>query len=116
MLKRYSELEPKPRAAIRGGAGRGTVRDYLAVGEMAGVRFVSRVTLEPGASVGVHPHPREEELYVILEGTGTARVDDEGFPVGPGDAFLCKAGHRHGLCNDGPGPLAFLAVLTEAEK
>lgn len=115
MLKRYSDLEPKIRESIRGGTGHGTVRDYIAQGEMVGVHFVSRVTLDPGASVGAHPHPHEEELYVLIEGSGTAQVDEARFPVATGDAFLCRAGHSHGLRNNGPGPLTFLAVLTKAE-
>lgn len=114
MLRRLEKLKETVREGIRGGVGRGLNREYFGPGEMAGVRAVGRVSLEPGASVGRHAHPGEEELYVVLEGSGLGVVDGEAFPVGPGDAFLCKAGHSHGLENPGPGPLVFLAVLVPA--
>lgn len=111
-LRRLAERPPQPRENIRGGKGRAEAVDYFTAGEMAGVQAVSRVTLAAGASVGDHPHPDQEELYLILEGEGEGALDGEAFPVGPGDAFLCRAGHAHGLSNTGGTPLVFLAVLT----
>ena len=112
MIKKFESLPPQMKEKIRGGRGKALVVDYLAAGEMAGVLMASRITLEPGASVGEHPHPETEELYLVLEGEGTGILDGEAFDVGPGDAWLCKAGHTHGLMNDGKEPLAFFAVLT----
>jgi quercetin dioxygenase-like cupin family protein len=112
MIRRKSELAIQTREGIRGGAGKAQLLEYVSPGEMAGVEFVSILTLEPGASIGQHPHPEEEELYLILEGMGTGILDGEAFPVGPGDAFLCKAGHAHGLANGPDSPLTFLAVLS----
>lgn len=114
MIRRKSQIQPETKEAIRGGAGKAAATEYVRPGEMAGVEFVSLLTLEPGAGVGQHPHPEEEELYLVLEGAGTGFLDGEGFPVGPGDAFLCKAGHRHGLKNGPDSPLTFLAVLSQA--
>jgi mannose-6-phosphate isomerase-like protein (cupin superfamily) len=113
-MKRLKRDLPEGRvSAIRGGKGGALRLDYLSPGAMAGVDFVSTVTLEPGASVGEHLHPAEEELYLVLEGEGSGLLDGESFAVGPGDAYLCKAGHTHGLLNSGGGPLMFLAVLTK---
>jgi len=112
MIRRLAEQTPQPRENIRGGKGRAEAVDYLTAGEMAGIQAVSRITLAAGASVGAHPHPTQEELYLILEGEGEGSLDGEAFPVGPGDAFLCRAGHTHGLCNSSAVPLTFLAVLT----
>jgi quercetin dioxygenase-like cupin family protein len=112
MLKRSKELPQVPKEKIRGGSGKALAVDYLAPDEMAGVLAASRITLEPGASVGEHPHPETEELYLVLEGTGTGFLDGEAFEVGPGDAWVCKAGQAHGLQNDPSASLTFLAVLT----
>jgi mannose-6-phosphate isomerase-like protein (cupin superfamily) len=100
---------------IRGGEGKALAVDYLAPDEMAGVLMATRIALEPSASVGEHLHPETEELYLVLEGQGVGFLDGESFDVGPGDAWLCKAGHTHGLTNSGKAPLAFFAVLTRAE-
>jgi quercetin dioxygenase-like cupin family protein len=113
MLKRAKELPQVPKEKIRGGAGKALAVDYLAADEMAGVLAASRITLEPGASIGEHPHPETEELYLVLEGTGTGFLDGEAFDVGPGDAWVCKAGQTHGLQNDPGAPLTFFAVLTQ---
>lgn len=112
MIKHLSRLSVQEKIAIRGGHGKALAVDYLAVGEMAGVLTASRITLEPGASIGEHLHPETEELYLVLDGEGTGFLDDEAFDVGPGDAWLCKAGHTHGLANRNRGPLSFFAVLT----
>ena len=116
MIRRFSEMVPQERENIRGGVGKGAVSDYLRPGEMAGVLASSRVTLAPGASIGAHPHLHEDEFYLVLGGQGFGVLDEESFPVGPGDAFLCRAGHAHGLVNPGPGPLSFFAVLTRAAE
>lgn len=112
MIKKLQGLPSQEKEKIRGGVGRALAVDYLAPEEMAGVLAASRMTLEPGASIGEHPHPETEELYLVLEGTGTGFLDGEAFEVGPGDAWVCKAGQTHGLQNDPRAPLTFLAVLT----
>ncbi|MEW6758383.1 MAG: cupin domain-containing protein [Acidobacteriota bacterium] len=114
-MKRLRRDIPEARVTeIRGGKGGAERLDYLSPGDMAGADFVSVLTLDPGATVGEHLHPAEEELYLVLQGEGSGLLDGETFPVGPGDAFLCKAGHTHGLVNPGPKPLTFLAVLAKA--
>jgi mannose-6-phosphate isomerase-like protein (cupin superfamily) len=115
-IKAFKKLPTQVRDGIRGGSGRAEIRDYLAPGEMAGVLMASRVTLEAGAAIGEHLHSDTEELYVILQGQGRGLLDGESFPVERGDAFLLKAGHTHGLINDGGEPLTFFAVLTRGEE
>jgi mannose-6-phosphate isomerase-like protein (cupin superfamily) len=114
MIKKLESLPAQVKENIRGGIGKALAVDYLRPDEMAGVLMASRITLDPGASVGEHLHPDTEELYLLLEGKGVGFLDGESFEVGPGDAWLCKAGHTHGLANPGTAPLAFFAVLTRA--
>ncbi len=114
MIIRAKSITPERRDNIRGGRGGGVGRAYLRAGQMAGVGFVTEMTLDPGAEVGLHLHEQEEELYVVLEGEGTGQLDEQRFAVGPGDAWLCKAGHRHGVVASARAPLVFLAVLAPA--
>ena len=116
MIRKLEDLPEQVREGIRGGRGQALAVDYLAHGEMAGIAMASRITLEPGASIGDHVHPDTEELYLVLDGSGTGRLDGESFPVSPGDAWVCTRGHAHGLVNGGPDPLVFFAVLTEASE
>jgi mannose-6-phosphate isomerase-like protein (cupin superfamily) len=116
MIRRQGERVEERKLHIRGGLGAGCSVELLANGEMSGVLSLGRTTLEPGASIGEHPHPNTEDLYLILEGRGTGVLDGERFPVGPGDLFLVKAGGNHGLINDSDGPLTFLGVLTRSPE
>jgi mannose-6-phosphate isomerase-like protein (cupin superfamily) len=116
MIRRLAELVMEPKDNIRGGVGPALSGDYLKNGEMAGVISVGRTTLAPGSSIGEHPHPKTEDLYLIIEGHGTGILDGASFPLGPGDVFLVKAGGSHGLVNDGEAPLTFVGLLTHQER
>ena len=57
--------------------------------------------LELGVYVLVAPEPdrqqphEDDEVYVVLEGTGVLEVEDESVPVGEGDAVFVQAGADH---------------------
>jgi len=112
VIRALSALTFTAKQDIRGGSGPAQGADYLRPGEMAGVRAAGRTVLAPGSSVGEHSHPDTEELYLILEGRGQGVLDGRRFPVGPGDLFLCKAGHSHGLVNDSDAPLCWFGLMT----
>jgi mannose-6-phosphate isomerase-like protein (cupin superfamily) len=65
------------------------------------LQFVLLCILEPGSSIGYHQHGENEEVYVILEGSGVMRVNDEVREVIAGDVVLNKPGWSHGLENNG---------------
>ena len=69
------------------------------------------ITLEPGESVGVHPHTSNGEAYFILEGGATMTEDDETRILGVGDAEFCADGHTHSIKNHTDKPMRFLAVI-----
>jgi mannose-6-phosphate isomerase-like protein (cupin superfamily) len=112
MIRTLSQLPFTAKQDIRGGTGPAQGAEYLRPGEMAGVRAAGRTVLAPGSSVGEHAHPDTEEIYLVLEGHGRGVLDGQSFPVGPGDLFLCKAGHSHGIINDSHAPLTYFGLLT----
>jgi len=69
------------------------------------IRFIRYCELEVGASIGVHPHGQNEEVYVVLSGRGVMTVTGASQPVGPGDVILNKPGWSHGLENTAGEPL-----------
>ncbi len=114
MVVKGAHLAETPNENLRGGGGRATLRRYFATEALPpGLRAFNVVTLEPGASIGVHTHEGTGEIYLVLEGRGLAVDDGTEVEVGPGDAILTRSGHSHGLTNPGPGPLRFLAVLGD---
>jgi quercetin dioxygenase-like cupin family protein len=57
--------------------------------------------LEPGQASTRHRHREEEELYVLLEGTGRVRVDgEEPLTLEPMDTLLVEPGSVRQLFND----------------
>ena len=53
-------------------------------------------TLKAGSSIGYHLQ-EFDEVYYILEGTGTMQMNGDSFPVKAGDAILTRPGSSHGL-------------------
>jgi mannose-6-phosphate isomerase-like protein (cupin superfamily) len=56
--------------------------------------------VEPSGFVAkAHVHPAQTELFEILEGTVTFRLDGQELDAGPGDRVLVPAGKRHQFWN-----------------
>lgn len=56
-------------------------------------------TLPTGTEVPLHVHPHAEELIVVQQGRGIARLRDETFEVGPGTSLLVPRNVAHGFRN-----------------
>ena len=54
-----------------------------------------KVTLNPGHGMHYHSHKLRDEVWTVVEGTGTAIIDDEVIPVKCGDILQMKAGVKH---------------------
>jgi quercetin dioxygenase-like cupin family protein len=64
------------------------------------LRFLYYTEIPPGASIGYHKHRDDEEMYIVLEGSGLMTVDEETRQVKAGDAILNKPFGSHSLKND----------------
>ena len=78
------------------------------------IKEISWLTLQPGDSIGYHPHVTNEDTYVIVSGTGTFKdKDGKDYPVKPGDVTIVRKGESHGIANTGSVPLVFVDVIAE---
>ena len=61
-----------------------------------------------------HFHHANEEMFLILSGTGTLRWPGGTHPVKSMDLVCCPPGEdsAHQFINDGPSPLRYLALST----
>lgn len=69
--------------------------------------------LEPGKQASsLHRHHLQEEMFLILGGTGVLRHGDREVPVKAGDFILYPAAHPapHTFVNNGSEPLEFIAT------
>lgn len=67
--------------------------------------------LESGSSIGFHSHDDNSEIIYILQGRGTALIDDKKEYVSQGMCHYCPKGHSHSLINSGESDLVFFAVV-----
>lgn len=112
MIRRDDEQAIEVRKNMRGGPGEVTVRHYFKTDEMKSkCRLCARLTLPPGAGIGVHQHTAEDEVYLILSGSGVLDDGTTKTRVGSGDAVLTGNGESHAIANDGAEPLEMVAVI-----
>lgn len=71
--------------------------------------------LQPGQASTKHRHAETAELYVLLEGSGRLRVDDELLTLGPLDAVLVEAEHVRQPFNDTAAEQLWLVVGAPPE-
>ena len=71
--------------------------------------------LTPGQASTRHRHVRQVELYVLLEGTGRARIGEDVLTVSPLSALLVEPGAVRQLFNDTDADALWLVVGTPVE-
>lgn len=78
------------------------------------IKEIGWMTLQPGASIGMHKHENNEDAYIIISGEGLF-TDSNGkeTPVKGGDITLARKGQSHALKNTGKVPLIFLDVIAQ---
>lgn len=114
MLKKKNAQEVEVRENMRGGTGKVTVRHHLKPEEIkARTRLCAELILAPGASIGLHDHVEEDEIYIIQKGQGLMTDSGKEFAVETGDAILTGQGAAHSIKNTGTGDLVVTAVIIK---
>ena len=72
--------------------------------------------LEPGQASTKHRHPKQEELYVLLEGTGRIRIGDEVLTLEPRASLLIEPDEVRQLFNDTDSDQLWLVVGAPPEE
>jgi uncharacterized cupin superfamily protein len=87
----------------------------LSEGTAARKLSLSVDTVPPGKrSCPYHFHHAEEEIFIVIEGTGTLRVAGELLPLKGGDVVFIPAGpeYPHHILNTSDAPLKYLSIGT----
>ena len=95
--------------------------DRSAIRELAGpswtrarAQSLAEATVEPGGETAEHYHPRTEELYTFLSGSGRMRLGSEEDDVVAGDCVVIPPGEIHKLWNTAAEPLVLLCCCAPA--
>ena len=54
------------------------------------------VCYEPGQATPEHPHPKQDEIFYVVEGKGVMIVDGKEISLEPTSMVLVKAREKHG--------------------
>ncbi len=87
----------------------------LAPGTAAQKLGASVDILPPGKmSCPYHFHHVQEEMFIVLEGSGTLRVAGERLPIAAGDVIFIPPGpeYPHHIVNTSDAPLKYLSIST----
>jgi oxalate decarboxylase/phosphoglucose isomerase-like protein (cupin superfamily) len=69
------------------------------------------INLPPGEGYTfTHRHREQEEVYIVLAGSGRILVDGELVPLAPGDAVRVAPAAKRALKNDGGEPLRIICA------
>lgn len=77
---------------------------------------VAEATLPAGKTTIEHSHPKSEEIYYILSGTGKIKVNGETAEVKKYDGIAIPPGQTHQITNTGTDPLVFICCCAPAYK
>lgn len=78
--------------------------------------YVDHLVLPPGASQGRKRHEGVEEFYYVIDGEGTAQINNESATIRKGDAVPVLFSDIHSFANTGSGDLEFLIVGVARSK
>jgi mannose-6-phosphate isomerase-like protein (cupin superfamily) len=106
----HDNVTPVEVEGLFGGAGKFLRFPLYSETEAPPFNLIAVTEMAPGARVGLHVQPDQQELLYILEGGGRFTLDGETTAVRTGDAILANAGTHFGLANTGASPLRYLVV------
>jgi quercetin dioxygenase-like cupin family protein len=71
------------------------------------------VVLNPGEAPDIHVHHDAEQIFYMIQGTGTLRIGEKGtekFPVAKGDVIRIPPHTYHSVLCDGKETIVYLSV------
>jgi quercetin dioxygenase-like cupin family protein len=68
-------------------------------------------TVAPGCFIREHTHAANEEIIVVLEGRGIARIDGVEHPIEKGSAVYVGVNRKHHFLNPHAEPFTFLWIM-----
>jgi quercetin dioxygenase-like cupin family protein len=71
----------------------------------------------PGQQIRPHIHPKGQDTWTILSGSGEYITDLNGTiqKIAAGDVLVAYTNDVHGVINNGTEPLTFISVVAPAE-
>ncbi len=81
-------------------------------GDPATPYSLAHAVIEPGKSSLPHRLKEHSEVYIVLDGRGTAYVDQKPVELAPKELLFIPAGAEQYVVNEGTEPLEFLCIVA----
>jgi mannose-6-phosphate isomerase-like protein (cupin superfamily) len=93
-------------------------RVLLQAGELkAGkIQMINWATLLPHKSFATHYHEDMQEIFIMIEGSATAHIDDQEVILDKGDTLVVDPGERHDMYNPSDVPVVYIVVGIAGDK
>jgi mannose-6-phosphate isomerase-like protein (cupin superfamily) len=92
-----------------------TIREVLAYrNSVLKNQSLAEATVPVGGSTTEHYHPKSEEIYYIIKGSGKIKIGTDIRPVSPLDGIAIPPGAPHKLWNTGTEELVLLCMCAPA--
>ncbi len=108
MLINFEDLPKMSVENFRGGEKTTHERIYADM-----LNRLSKITLEPGATIGLHKHVTSSEFIFVLCGKGRVICDGKSEILTQGLGSYCPMGSEHTIINDGEDELIIYSVTPE---
>ncbi len=108
----YSDECPRRKKNVCDGNGLIEFKDLATPEQMYNhARIFSHVIIQPGHSIGDHPHTDETEFYYVLKGFPTFNDNGTMFELKPGDCTSTTNGEVHGMINNTDEVVEIMAFI-----
>ena len=116
MFRKREQITPTHFCNCHGGNGDVTALEFFHRGEVgSGFQFFHDTTVPPGASIGLHRHHNNAEIYYLLDGEADFYLDGVRYRMRSGDLGIVQDGHTHKIVNTGDVPLRLIVVEAGAD-
>ena len=114
MIKHDGTYHTETRARMKDGSGEVTLQHYFNKEEYGGqhIRVCAKLIIPPGASIGLHEHVGEDEVYIVVKGRGKVIDDGQVAEISVGDSVLTGRGKAHAVECLGNETLEIIALVV----
>lgn len=120
LRRRIPDLQPKPDDLTRNARG-ASYRPAFGVGDaqadqLKGIARYGELTVENGGESATVSYPAEEQIYFVLEGSGTLLYGGQKAPLRTGDFVYLPVGVKHGIENSSGRPVRVMVMGFKIPK
>ena len=115
MVIKSKDCTVENRENMRGGDGTVKITHFVGKDELYGKgRLFSRITLEPGCSIGEHIHEGDSEIFVVERGCPVYNDGGTLVQAHPCDVLVCPAETAHSIANKTDETVDIIALIVYA--